>query len=433
MTAAAVRPAGSGKPGRIEIALAVLTLLMFTEAFLPKLLAPPPDVAAADENIFLRYLWLPFYGLVLAGLFMAGRNALSAIVRSPMLMMLCAMSLLSTLWSIAPDVSIRRGVAVTATTLLGVYVAARFDWRDGLRLIAGVWFGLLAATLISGVIAPNFAVDHETHAGAWTGGWWEKNQMGGHAARSAMMFAFLVWRDAAWRRAWIVALFLSMTLVVLSSSATALLGMMLGFAVLGAAWWMVKGRHAAIVLLWAMVVGAGGLAMIYAAAPGVMLKLIGKDPTLTGRTDIWEELIRAINVRPWLGYGYQAFWSKESEPRYWLQLAVDWAAPSGHNGWLDLAISLGLVGFVLFLLDYLLSIWRAIAQATRAPAGVFALGVLAQLMLFSMSESILLWQNSIIWATYCFVSARLALDAKRKVARSSSPVLMSGTTVRAGG
>jgi O-antigen ligase len=433
MTAAAGLASRPGKPGRVEIALAALTLLMFTEAFLPKLLAPPPEVAAADENVFLRYLWLPFYGLVIGGLFMAGRNALSAIVRSPLLMMLCAMSLLSTLWSIAPDVSIRRGVAVTATTLLGVYLAARFDWRDGLRLIGGVWFGLLILTLVSGVIAPKFAVDHETHEGAWTGGWWEKNQMGGHAARAAMMFAFLVWRDAAWRRAWIAALFVSMTLVLLSTSATALLGMMLGFAVLGAAWWMAKGRHAAVVLLWAMVVGLGGLVAIYALAPDMLLKLIGKDATLTGRTDIWEELIRAVNVRPWLGYGYQAFWSKDSEPRYWLQQAVDWAAPSGHNGWLDLAISLGLVGFVLFLLDYLLSTCRAIAQATRTPAAVLALGVLVQLILFSMSESILLWQNSIIWATYCFVSARLALDARRGDGRSSAPVLISGTTVRAGG
>ena len=45
-----------------------------------------------------------------------------------------------------------------------------------------------------------------------------------------------------------------------------------------------------------------------------------------------------------LGYGYLAFWGLDSEPRYWLQKAVDWNAPSGHNGWLDLAISLGLVG-----------------------------------------------------------------------------------------
>jgi exopolysaccharide production protein ExoQ len=196
---------------------------------------------------------------------------------------------------------------------------------------------------------------------------------------------------------------------------------------------MLKGRHAAVILLWAMVVGLGALIMIYAVAPGVLLKLIGKDPTLTGRTDIWEELLRAINARPWLGYGYQAFWSKDSEPRYWLQQAVDWAAPSGHNGWLDLAISLGLIGFVVFLLDYLLAIYRAVAQATRTPAAVFALGVLVQLMLFSMSESILLWQNSIIWATYCFVSTRLALDARREDVRSSAPVLIPGTTVRAGG
>jgi hypothetical protein len=120
---------------------------MFTEAFMPKLLAPPPGVASGDETIFLRYLWLPFYRLVIEGFFRAGRRALSAMVRSPLLLLLCAVSLGPALWSTAPDVSIRSSVAVTVTTLFGVYLAARFDWRDGLRLIGGVWFGLIILTL----------------------------------------------------------------------------------------------------------------------------------------------------------------------------------------------------------------------------------------------------------------------------------------------
>ena len=51
---------------------------------------------------------------------------------------------------------------------------------------------------------------------------------------------------------------------------------------------------------------------------------------------------------------------------------------------------------------------------------VFAIGFLAQFMLFAMSESIILAQNSILWATYVFVSCKLALEAQR--ARDPAPV-----------
>jgi O-antigen ligase len=410
------------KPGRVEIALAALTLLIFTEAFLPKLMSPPPEQGGSDENVFLRYLWLPFYGLVLIGLFMAGLRSLRAILSAPLLMLLCALAITSTLWSIAPDVSQRRGIAVTATTLLGVYLAVRFDWNTALRLLGAVWLGLLLVTLFAGIFAPGLARDSEIHIGAWTGGWWEKNQLGGHASRCSFLFAFLAWRDPPLRRTWIGATLLAVGLTVLSTSATACLGVALGFGVLACAWWMLKGKHAALVLMWGAASVLGALVITYAVAPAILLKAIGKDPTLTGRTDIWEVLLNAISQKPVLGYGYQAFWSKDSEPRYWLQQAVDWAAPSGHNGWLDLAISLGLVGLVIFLIDFLLAIFRAAVQATKSPTGVFALGALAQLALFSMSESILLWQNSIIWATYCFISAKLALDAHRERAWRSAPV-----------
>ena len=248
-----------------------------------------------------------------------------------------------------------------------------------------------------------------------------------------MVFAFLAWRDAGWRRGWMAALCALMTLVLLSTSVTAPPGMVLGFFVPGAAWWMVKGRYAAAVLLRAVAVAVSALTIVHVVAPGLLLRVIGKNAILAGRTNIWEELTGNIQAKAWLGYGYQAFGSKDSEPQCWFRQAVDWAGPSGHDGWLDLAVSPGPVRPVLFLLDYPLSIWRALDHAPRRPAGVIALAMLMQFMLLSMSESILLCQNPIIWATYCFVSARLALDAGQQRACSSAPVLIPGTAVRAGG
>jgi O-antigen ligase len=218
-----------------------------------------------------------------------------------------------------------------------------------------------------------------------------------------------------------VGVVVSLALVVLSKSATALLGALLGIGIIAAAWWMLKGRRFSLMLIWSVTIVGSTAVLVYLTAPGLVLGLIGKDETLTGRTDIWVELAAAIEQKPALGYGYLAFWGLDSEPRYWLEKAVAWNAPSGHNGWLDLAISLGLVGVAIFAIGLLATLWQAVSLSLRSPAGVFAIGFLAQFLLFAMSESIVLAQNSILWATFAFVSAKLALDQREAARQSMTP------------
>ena len=400
---------------RLEYILAGITLFMFAEAFLPRLLAPgPADVSGQiPESTFLRYLWLPFYGLIGIGLLFAGRETWRTLLRSPWLVILALVAIASAFWSIDPELSFRRGIAVLATTLLGVYLAARFDWLGALRLLAAVWFVLMALSFIAGIAAPGFS-HSETHPGAWMGGWSEKNALGGHAARASFLFAFLAWRDAPLRRWWIGGALIALFLVIMSKSATSLLGAALGLGILACAWWVLKGRRWSLALVWSGLAIGGLSIVIFLTAPGLVLGLIGKDETLTGRTDIWVQLIDAIEQKPALGYGYLAFWGLDSEPRYWLARAVDWPAPSGHNGWLDLAISLGLIGVAIYVVDLALALARAGRLSLASPSGVFAIGFLAQFMLFAMSESIILAQNSILWATYVFVATKLALGARER-------------------
>lgn len=412
-----IAPTAPPRVSRLELAAAGLTLLMLAEAFLPRLLAPPSSGIPGDvpESTLLRLLWLPFYALIGVGLLLVARRSWYAIIRSPWLIVLSLLAIASTVWSIDPELTFRRGIAVLATTLMGIYLAARLDWHTALRLLASVWFALMLASFVSGIVAPSFAVMSEVHPGAWMGGWSEKNALGGHAARATFLFAFMAWRDTTHRRLWTIGLILAAALVLLSRSTTALLGMLLGAGVLIGAWWALKGRRHALALAWTGLTAFGLFVIVILLAPGLILSAFGKDATLTGRTDIWVELAAAIEQKPMLGYGYLAFWGLDSEPRYWLGKAVAWNAPSGHNGWLDLAISLGLVGVAIFAIDVGATVWRGVRLALRSPAGVFALGFLAQFMLFGMSESIILAQNSILWATFSFVSAKLALDSEGRV------------------
>ncbi len=64
--------------------------------------------------------------------------------------------------------------------------------------------------------------------------------------------------------------------------------------------------------------------------------MIGKDPTLTGRTDIWGYVIPYIYQRPLLGWGYVAFWSTTNPAAMVIAEELHWFAPQAHNGLLEM-------------------------------------------------------------------------------------------------
>jgi exopolysaccharide production protein ExoQ len=89
---------------------------------------------------------------------------------------------------------------------------------------------------------------------------------------------------------------------------------------------------------------AAGLFIIFIyCVPGIfeaIAELIGRDVTLTGRSDIWANLLKEP-VDPILGKGYQDFWIPTMRERYNLNQA--------HNGYLETYLNGGLVGFFLLI------------------------------------------------------------------------------------
>lgn len=399
-----------------ELAIAFACLVLFTEGLLPRLFASEEN----PDSGFLRLLWLPVYGLVGLGALWKLPDMFRAAIRMPFLLFILGLACASVMWSINPEVTQRRAIAIAATTLAGFYLAVRYDWRTLLRLLGAVWLLLAFISLAAGIVAPSFGVMDEIHVGAWRGLWWEKNTMGGHMARAAFLFAFLFLMDRRWRLIWGGGVMLCAALVLLSTSKTALLGLLLGFGVLAMAAWMRRGPVTTISTVWLGVISVGAFAGVMMFAPELVFQLLGRDATLTGRTDIWAALFDAIAERPWLGYGYAAFWGAESQPAYMVRLATEWLVPTAHNGWLETALSLGLLGMFGLAICYLVMMGRAVMLAFRSWSGVFACGVGLQFLLFSLSESIALQQNAIVWVTFVAVAVKVAMP-QRAVSREKMP------------
>jgi len=141
--------------------------------------------------------------------------------------------------------------------------------------------------------------------------------------------------------------------------------------------------------------------------------VLGRDLTLTGRTEIWDASARFVDAQPWFGYGYYAFWLPENGPAYWVREAVAWQVASAHSSWLELALGLGRVGVALFALQLAATLWRGSRAIMDVRAGLWAPAFLAAFALYTMSESHAMQANNLFWTIYVAVAARLALDARR--------------------
>jgi exopolysaccharide production protein ExoQ len=76
-----------------------------------------------------------------------------------------------------------------------------------------------------------------------------------------------------------------------------------------------------------------------------VLESAGRDATLTGRTELWESVLK-MTVNPWIGAGFESFWlGKRLE-----ELESDYAfrPTQAHNGYVEMYLNLGWLGLFLF-------------------------------------------------------------------------------------
>ena len=406
-----------------ETALTLVLLFLFAEALLGPLLASEQQ---PDGNPILRIMWLPVYAIVLGLAVLRAKTLTLMSLHMPLLVLLLGLTAASVLWSIDGAVTFRRAIAVIMTTGLGLHLANRYNWREMLTMFGLIWLFLAGLAYVISLGMPAIGLEQDgDHVGAWRGLWFQKNALGGHMSRATFLFAFLIITGRSLRRLWIWGLVLTIGLVFLTTSKTSLLGMLLGFSILGVGVLMKRGMRLALIILWFAVVFIGLFSAIIVFQPELLVSVLGRDLTLTGRTDIWEALRFVIIDRPWLGYGYGAFWAIGSEPADFVKDIVQWDVPTAHNGWIETWLSVGLVGMGLFALSYLATLGRAFVASFRGWNGVFALGFMAQFFLFNLSESMILQQNSIVWLTYVAISAKLVSQSVR-----SKPLRPDGRSSR---
>ncbi len=117
--------------------------------------------------------------------------------------------------------------------------------------------------------------------------------------------------------------------------------------------WLV---HALIVMMLSLSVSA-----LFLNVGSGLVENLGRDPTLTGRTELWEQVLK-LTPNPILGTGFESFWLGKRLEKLW---SMYWWHPNeSHNGYLEVYLNLGWIG-VLLLALLLVTGYRSVIRLLR--------------------------------------------------------------------
>ncbi|MFM2431049.1 MAG: hypothetical protein RLZZ511_2262 [Cyanobacteriota bacterium] len=397
-----------------ERCFTIFVWFYFTSAVFCESLYLSPDALATatpESNPFdpiFSKVQLGIYIVTIVLLLARWRSTVQILWQHKLMTLLLLLVLSTALWSDWPVESWRKGLNAFATGCFGVYVATRYSLKQQLQNIA-IALGL--ATLFCwgfSLWAPGVAIEGGANAGSWRGPLTQKNLLARLMDLSVLCNLLLVWAGARGRSLYLVMLGLSAGLLWLSGSKTGLI-VMLVLCLLLPLYRALRLKDSLLIpVLIATILVTGTASILVVSNWEALLQGLGRDPSLSGRTELWQQSWEFAMTRPWLGHGFRAFWQPAGEAtRIWQ--ALGYKPPHAHNGYINLALDMGVLGLGLFGLNLAWFYIRSI-QHVRRYSGVLALLPVMYatfIFMYNHTESTVIEHNSIFWAEFVAISLSL--------------------------
>lgn len=162
-----------------------------------------------------------------------------------------------------------------------------------------------------------------------------------------------------------------------------------------------------------LVAAATGIALFALFFDSSMLHSLGRNSTLTGRTEIWAAVL-AQHTNPLIGTGFESFWLGSRMQSVWdlSQVGIEEA----HNGYLEFYINLGWIGIAILGLLIVSGYRHALAQFRRSPRlGSVRIALFTAALIFNCTEAGFRMMT-LIWAG--FLLAIIAAPAEAPADRA---------------
>jgi len=160
-----------------------------------------------------------------------------------------------------------------------------------------------------------------------------------------------------------------------------------------------------------------------------IIRLLGRQPDLTTRTPIWDMLMDMASNR-WIGAGYESFWSGDRLTEIWTRLGnSSIGIIQAHNGYIELYLSLGLIGLTLLIGSIFFGLLRTIRRLeVDYSNAVFGLVIIVVVAIYNYTEAAYKPVNSLfVMLLFAVIDVprrvrqRVAVRATARSARPSRP------------
>lgn len=410
---------GNSKILRIfELIFSIASLIHISQAITPLILTKGAnegdgvDLSSFDLS-FNAQLSVLIYLITFVLLAMRWKRVLAMISSNKLLWILMGIVSFSFFWSVNPEQTLRFSIYAIGTTGFGLYLATRYTLREQMDLVGWTYGILLILSLLLAVAVPKYGLMAGVHDGALRGVFTHKNQFGAFMSLGGVVFFLNALRkqEYSWVN-WILLAFCCGAMIMsLSTTAVGTFAFML---ILCLIYRILRWRYEIMVAaVLAVTIVAVATVIFIAGYVGSdsLFSSVGKDTTLSGRTFIWQYVWDQIQLRPWLGYGLSAFWNGYEGPSGYVQLAMRIPVIYAHNGFLDIWLSIGLVGLSVFVVGFLLTTAQSLEllRKTNTPEGFWPLLFLTYVLLSNLTEGTISTMNNFFWAIYIAVSYSLII------------------------
>jgi exopolysaccharide production protein ExoQ len=289
----------------------------------------------------------------------------------------------SILWSIDPSMCLRRLIVRTCCAVAMIGIGRMFTMREICWLAAIVLGGCIGVGVLAEIGLGTFR--------PWSGdyrfsGTQHPNPQGMYLAAWCFASSALVLREKRHRWLLVGCAFAGLVLLVLTKSRSATAALVI--------------TAAAVLLLqttlrFKLVAGLSGGWLLAVAILVVWLSqidalrqlgeaaLMGRkeeSDTLSGRNFIWPLASYFVSKHPWLGHGFESFWTADH-----VQYVADelqFPVVEAHNGYLEVMLSTGRIGLGL----HLLAVFAGIASSSRSlwKTGDVTYGFVTAVLIYSL-------------------------------------------------
>lgn len=349
--------------------------------------------------------WLLMFGFVLLGLFTTGQF----------------------------DAGLRAGLF----TLIGILAVSAVLTlpRDGdgfSTVVAFAGFTVLGLSYFGIIVFPDIAI-HQSgsiepeHAGFWRGAFSHKNIAGPVMACFSFAGIYLMRRG---QRLLGFLLFLGSMVFMLNTGSKTTAGLVPIVILVVMLPGLLGARFLVPVVFMAAIVGAalGTVGIVFIAPLKDLAATILPDLTYTGRTELWAYSGKKILEAPWIGYGYENFWRTPNVTLAEQHFDKLWdirGIVHGHNGYLDIAVTLGLPALAVALVTFIFVPLKDYARVPHLRENIWLADLFLMMAAFTLLnaflESFFFRRVDPVWLFFVMSAFGLRMVARFPVPKSRAP------------